>query len=426
MIDAPPAQAAFDIEIRPIGEHEITTWDRALMRGFLSPHEGDGTEVRHRQFVPGRWLAAVDHTAGGAFVGTYRSYDLELALPGGAAVPVHGITGVSVAATHRRRGLLSRMLNGDLAAARERGSVAAVLIAAEYPIYGRFGFGPATRMAGLTVDVPRSGGLRSGLRTPAGGRIDFATPEEVRKLGPELYDRWRLTQPGALSRPAANWAMDTGEVVLPARGWKEPFFAVHRDAAGVVTGLAVYRVDDKWIGMAPDSTLKVMDFLALDRPTANALWRLLFAVDWVQRIEVEDIGPDDPLPLLLANPRAATPHVSQTDFTWLRLLNLPAAFAVRRYAGPGRMVLAVTDPHGWTSGNWLLETASDGTGRCTPTELPTDLTLGVSELSTLYLGTEAASRLLAAGLLAEDTPGAAARLDHLLHTPMRAWNTLTI
>lgn len=157
MIDSSPAQTASDIEIRPIGEHEITTWDRALMRGYLSPHEGDGTEVRQRQFVPGRWLAAVDHTAGGAFVGTFRSYDLDLTLPGGAAVPVHGITGVSVAATHRRRGLLSRMMNGDLAAARERGSVAAVLIASEYPIYGRFGFGPATRMAGLTVDVPRSG-----------------------------------------------------------------------------------------------------------------------------------------------------------------------------------------------------------------------------------------------------------------------------
>ncbi|MEV6681559.1 sterol carrier protein domain-containing protein [Streptomyces erythrochromogenes] len=386
MINETPAQTGFDIEIRPIGEHEITAWDRALMRGFLSPHEGDGTEVRRRQFVPGRWLAAVDHATGGAFVGTYRSYDLELTLPGGAAV----------------------------------------LIASEYPVYGRFGFGPATRMAGLTVDVPRSGGLRPGLRTPAGGRIDFATPEEVRTLGPDLYDRWRLAQPGALSRPDANWAMDTGEVVLPARGWKEPFFAVHRDAAGVVTGLAVYRVDDKWIGMAPDSTLQVMDFLALDRPTANALWRLLFSVDWVQRIEVEDIGPDDPLPLLLANPRAATPHVSQTDFTWLRLLNLPAAFAARAYAGSGRVVLGVTDPLGWTSGSWLLETASDGTGRCTPTGSPADLTLGVSELSTLYLGTESACRLLAAGLLAEDTPGAAASLDHLLHTPMRAWNTLTV
>ncbi|MFD9082811.1 GNAT family N-acetyltransferase [Streptomyces erythrochromogenes] len=62
----------------------------------------------------------MDPATGGAFVGTYRSYDLELPLPGGAAVPVHAITGVSVAATHRRRGLLSRMLNGDLAAARER------------------------------------------------------------------------------------------------------------------------------------------------------------------------------------------------------------------------------------------------------------------------------------------------------------------
>ncbi|MFF9056289.1 hypothetical protein ACF09Z_34660 [Streptomyces erythrochromogenes] len=58
MINISPARTASDIEIRPIGEDEISAWDRALLRGFLSPHEGDGTEVRHRQFVPGRWLAA--------------------------------------------------------------------------------------------------------------------------------------------------------------------------------------------------------------------------------------------------------------------------------------------------------------------------------------------------------------------------------
>ncbi|MER5640392.1 GNAT family N-acetyltransferase [Kitasatospora sp. NPDC002227] len=418
MVDEPAVQPASGIEVRAIGEHELSAWDRALMRGFLRPQQPDATEVRRLQFEPGRWLAAVDHTAGGAFVGTYRSYDLELTLPGGATVPVDAITGVTVASTHRRRGLLTRMIHQDLAAARERGCVLAALSAAEYRIYGRFGFGPATRSAGLVIDLQESGGLRPGLATPAGGRIDFATPEEIRKIGPELHERWRLTQPGALSRPVSWWPVHTGKAV----DWKEPLSAVHRDADGVVTGLVVYQVDDKWNGMTPDCTLTVRDFLAVDRRTATALWQLLFSTDWVRRIDVEELGPDDPLPLLLANPRGATPHIGQYDNTWLRLLDLPAALGARTYAAPGRVVLAVTDPYGWTAGRWLLETAPDGTGRCTPTDQAPDLTLGVSELSTLYLAAEKAARLLAAELITEHTPGAAARLDHLLHTLLRAWN----
>ncbi|AUG78135.1 hypothetical protein CFP65_3337 [Kitasatospora sp. MMS16-BH015] len=423
MVDETPVRPGTGgIEIRPVTEQELPQWDRAVLRGFLTPHHADGTEARRRMFEPGRWLAAVDHTAGGSYVATYRSYDLELTVPGGAAVPVDGITGVTVAATHRRRGLLSRMIKGDLAAARERGSVAAVLTAAEYGIYGRYGFGPAQRSAGLMVDLQRSGGLRPGLPTPAGGRVDFAPLEEVRKLAPELHERWRRTQPGALSRPDHWWELATGLHLLPNREWKEPFNVLHRDADGQVTGLVSYRVNGDWDGASPNCTLTVLDFLAVDRPTANALWQLVFSVDWVRHVEAEELGPDDPLPLLLRNPRGARPHAAQADMTWLRLLDLPAAFAARSYAAPGRVVLDLTDPQGWTAGRWALEAAPDGTGRCAPTEEAPELALGVGELSSLYLGTETATRLAAATLLTERAPGAAGRLDQLLHTPIRAWN----
>ncbi|WP_441245386.1 GNAT family N-acetyltransferase [Kitasatospora sp. McL0602] len=417
-----PEQAGKGIEIREITEQEIPVWDRAVMRGFLSPHHPEGNDARRKQFEPGRWQAAFDHTAGGSCVATYRSLDLELTVPGGATLPVNAITGVTVTSTHRRRGLLSGMMHRDLAAARERGSVAAVLSAAEYNIYGRFGFGPSTRAHGWRIDIGRSGGLRAGLPEAPGGRIDFAELAEIRRIGPELHNRWRLLQPGALSRPPTWWPLETGELTLPSRGWKEPFNALHRDTDGQVTGLVTYRVDGKWDGSLADGTLTVTDFLALDRATATALWRLVLSVDWVRRVEVGNIGPDDPLPLLLVNPRAATPHEGNYDFTWLRLLDLPAAFGARSYATPGRVILQVDDPLGWTTGRWALEASPDGTGRCTPTDDTPDLTLGVSELSSLYLGAETAPRLAAAALVTEHTPTAAARLDLLLRTPLKAWN----
>ncbi|MFD0528908.1 sterol carrier protein domain-containing protein [Kitasatospora arboriphila] len=40
-----------------------------------------------------------------------------------------------------------------------------------------------------------------------------------------------------------------------------------------------------------------------------------------------------------------------------------------------------------------METAADGTGRCTPTGEAADLALDASALAALYLGTESAVRL---------------------------------
>ncbi|WP_344462673.1 GNAT family N-acetyltransferase [Kitasatospora kazusensis] len=424
--DGTGSEAAYrqgrDVEIRPITEEEIPAWCKALRLGFLRPHIADASELVRRQFLPGRLLAAFDGVPEPRMVATFRSFDTELTVPGGATVRADAVTSVTVTSTHRRRGLLRALMGRDLDAARERGTAVAILVAAEYTIYGRYGFGPATRQHGWTVDLNRAGGLRAGLPESPGGRTDFADMASVRELGPELHDRWRLTQPGAIARPPLWWDLRTGGVTSPGGTWKEPFTALHRDAGGTVTGLVTYRVEDVWEGGAPNCVLTVADFLALDAGTATALWRLVLSVDWVRKVVVESIGPDDPLPLLLNNPRAASPHEENADFMWLRVLDVPAAFGARTYAAPGRVVLEVDDPLGHAQGRWALETAADGTGRCTATDDVPDLLLGVGALGSLYLGAETAPRLAAAGLVVEARPGAAAAADLLLRTPLKAWN----
>ncbi|QKW20219.1 GNAT family N-acetyltransferase [Kitasatospora sp. NA04385] len=416
------------IEIRPITHEELADWDRAIALGFMRPHVAPATQWRELLFEPGRMLGAFDHDGPAAAngrprcVATFRSFDTGLTVPGGALLPVDAITAVTVNATHRRRGLLSGMMRHDLTAARERGAAAAILIAAEHNIYGRFGFGSAAPLAGWRVDVLRSGGIRAGLPVHEGHRIDFATLEEFRKHGPELHERWRPTQPGAIGRPEAWWRLRVGEVDLPGFDWKQGFTAFHRTADGTLTGMLNYTVDDKWDGSYPDCPLTVRDFIALDRETANALWAFAFSVDWVRHVVAPHLGAGDVLPLLLADPRGAKPHEESSDFTWLRLLDLPAAFAARRYEAPGRLVLDVTDREGWTAGRWALETAADGTGRITPTDDPADLALDVSRLGTLYLGGGSAAALADAALLTELTPGAAVRADTLLRTARAPWN----
>ncbi|WP_329581255.1 GNAT family N-acetyltransferase [Kitasatospora sp. NBC_01250] len=415
-----------EIEIRTITEDDLEAWGSAVTVGFLRPGLPGVPEYRRLRHFAGRTQGAYD---GDRCVATFRSMPYELTLPGGRLLPVSAITGVTVTQTHRRRGLLSRMMDNELASARERGEAVAILIAAEYNIYGRFGFGPATRTHGWRVDLRRAGGLRADLPTadefgdvPAAGRIDLVSMDELGRLGRELHDRWRLGQPGAINRDQAHWGLLTGSTTIPGQDWKEPFAVVHRDAGGAVTGLAVYRVEDKWVANNPECTLVVEDFLALDRPTAVSLWRYLCSVDWVGTLVVNNIAPDDPLPFYFKDPRAVRQHEDSSDFMWLRVLDVPAAFAPRRLAGAGRVVLEVSDPAGYAAGRWALVSDADGTGRAEPTGDRADLALDARALGSLYLGAESAARLAAAGLVEEVHPGAAFALDRLLGTPLRAWN----
>lgn len=416
--DQTAAETVNGVQVRAITVDEVEEWNRALNFGFLRPHAGVAPDLRRRQWALDRMVAGFD---GDRQIATFRSFDVELTVPGGAVVQADAVTNVTVSATHRRRGLLSAMMRRDLAAAAERGCAVSILMAAEYNIYGRFGFGPATRGSGWDIDLSRTRGLREGLPGVPGGRIDFVTLAEQAELGAELYDRWRRTQPGAIARDEIWWERHTNRIQVPGDSFKAPFAAVHRDADGAVTGMAVYRVDNKWDGAYPDSTLTVDEFIALDLPTAVELWRLVLSVDWVRKVVVEGIAPDDPLPLLLQDPRAATPRKENSDAMWLRLLDVEAAFGARSYGAPGRVVLEVEDRLGYASGRFAIEVAEDGTGRCTRTEDDADLALDATELGALYLGAETAPRLAAAALLTELRPGAAAAADLLLRTPLRAW-----
>ncbi|MFF7634190.1 GNAT family N-acetyltransferase [Kitasatospora sp. NPDC008050] len=416
-----------EIEIRTVTEDDLGAWGSAVNVGFLRPGLPGASEYRRLRHFPGRTQGAFD---GERCVATFRSMPYELTLPGGQLLPVSAITGVTVTQTHRRRGLLRRMMTNELAAASGRGEAVAILIAAEYNIYGRFGFGPATRTHGWRVDLRRAGGLRADLPTtdgdgatePAPGRIDLVGMAELGKIGRELHERWRRGQPGAICRDDAHWGGLTGEAPMPGSDWKEPFAVVHRDAGGTVTGLAVYRVDDTWVAGNPECTLSVTDFLALDRPTAVRLWRYLCSVDWVSTLAVQNIAPDDPLPFYFRDPRAVRPGEHDADFMWLRVLDVPAAFAPRRLAGAGRVVLEVTDPAGYAAGRWALSSDAEGTGRAERTTDRADLALDARALGSLYLGAERAARLAAAGLVEELRPGAAFALDRLLGTPLKAWN----
>src|SRR3954468_401565 len=104
-------------------------------------------------------VAELDRSLGlfedGQVLATSGIYTRTLTVPG-ALVPCAAVTWVTVAPTVRRRGVLTEMMRRQLTDLHEaeREPVAA-LWAAEYPIYGRFGYAPATFGGGFVGRTER-------------------------------------------------------------------------------------------------------------------------------------------------------------------------------------------------------------------------------------------------------------------------------
>ncbi len=139
------------MQIRPATGQDLDVFVDTLHAAFgLFPEPPvDGGGLWWSALETDRCLLAF--TADGRPVGTAATYSFELTLPGGTVVPAGGLTAVGVLPTHRRQGVLSAMMRQQLADLRARGESVGVLLSSEAPIYGRFGYGPATYTSKLTL-----------------------------------------------------------------------------------------------------------------------------------------------------------------------------------------------------------------------------------------------------------------------------------
>ena len=407
------------IEVRNVRtEDEFNAWCDAMDVGFYLPqNRGEGPRRRERYQDLGRVWAGFD---GDEVVGTLVSLDLRLTVPGRAQIPLDGISAVTVAATHRRQGLARRMMAADLSRAKERGDAMSALIAAEYPIYGRFGFGPATETAQWLVDARD---LRFRRELP--GRIELIDPAVARFEAAALYDRVRESGVGMVSREGWRWDVETGQFLREGDAPpKSVLHAVCRDETGQVVGYTAYRFTEKWTNQRPDNTLHAVAVIAADPLHEARLWKHLADHDWVTQIIGPEFDRADALWRdLLVDRRMAVP-TNGWDFLWLRVLDPAAALAARTYAKADRVVLRVEDKDGYAAGTYALQVEADGTAVCSLTLEPADVTLPVDRLGSIYLGGFTAARLGALGLVEEHTPGAVERLSTLFsvgiapHNPM--------
>ncbi len=369
-------------------------------------------------------LAELDRSLGlfgedGQVHATSGIYSLEMTVPGGAAVPTAGITWITVAPTHRRRGVLTAIMRRQLdevhAAGREP---VAALWAAESGIYGRFGYAPATRRDGWTVDPTR---VRFRPDLPVGdGTVRLVDVATYRAGAGALYERLRREVPGTLARDERWWDRQLRDDEEQRKGATPRQYLLHTEPDGTVTGAAAYRVTGSWTdGGEPTGTLTVQEVRAATPAALVALWRLLLSVDLVRTVRDPQGSADPALRHLLANPRLLGAH--PVDALWVRLVEVDRALSARRYPAPIDLVLEVRDPFcPWNEGRWRLSGHPAG-GHCGRTDRDPDLVLGIEELSAAYLGGTSLAGLQAAGRVTEVSPGAVTLASTSFSWPVPPW-----
>jgi predicted acetyltransferase len=408
--------------IRTIDADELHAWmtvPRTAMLG--SPPEAEMVETRSKAWELDRCFAAFDDA--GKLCGTVRSFTTEITLPGDVTVPAGAVSGVGVLPTHRRQGHLTAMMKAMLDDGAERGESVSVLVAAEYPIYGRYGYGPATEACQMRMEAPGPDGW---LDPPAPGGAELADNETFRVEGRALYERVRRQTPGHIFYPEEYWDVAIGEAPWAddlQRRAKAPK-VLWRDATGEVQAAAMYSVDDNWEHNRPMGVLRVEMLISATDEAEREMVRFLASVDWIRSLRLGLRPTDDPLPFMLRDGRAAGQY-DGGDHVWARVLDVPEALASRRYATAGRLVLDVDDPQGHATGRFLLEADSDGNATCSPTDESPDLVVPVTTLSAAYLGGYSWARLAAGGWVQEERAGAVATASTLFTMPRSPWCAFT-
>jgi predicted acetyltransferase len=400
------------IEMRTITAAEAVDFRRAVRTGFGDADTVDDEDWCVAAMQPfDRAYASFD---AGTIVATLRSFPTELTVPGGSGVSAGALTSVACRATHRRRGLLTRMIAADLRSSAERGESADVLIASEYAIYGRFGYGPATIALSWELDATATGFV-----TPGSGAVEFVDNDTFRKEGPEIFERVRASRPGMIGRSDHDWDVRADLRRRPEdKPWKG-FRVLCRDDDGTAQGWANYSVAHHWAELRARSAAEVSELCAATPAAEARLWRFLAELDLVVTVTAGDRPADDALPWLLSNGRAVR-QTGRTDFLWVRLLDVAASLTARSYLASGRLVLDVTDPLGITGGRFALDATPYGAS-CRPTDETADLSLSVATLGTAFLGGARLATLHAAGWLDEHRPGAIAEADALFATTVAPW-----
>lgn len=397
--------------LRPARADEMDALFATIERAFGADPNPEDARFEIPPLRPERTLAAFD---GDTMVATGGIFTFDMTVPGGPR-PVAGVTWIGVLPTHRRRGLLTALMQRQLTELHETGGEpVAALWASEPGIYRRFGYGRASSR--LDMHLESRAAFVPGVSTT--GQLRLVDAKESRAVAEQLYDRERLQRPGMLSRDSARWDVAFADPEHRRQGASSLQCVVLDGPAGPL-GYLTYRTKQDWQRGVPRGTVSVRELIATTPAAYATLWRYALDMDLMTTVEVLNRPVDDPLLYLLTDIRRA--EVTVSDQLWVRIVDVEPALESRVYSIPGTLVIEVTDVGcPWNAGRFRLDGGPDG-ATCQRTDEAADITVSAVELGAAYLGGTRLRTLAAGGFVDEHTPGALTLADAMFASPVAPW-----
>jgi predicted acetyltransferase len=380
---------------RTLSDVETRQLNTVLWGAFLTDIKSDDElELAIALLDPARTHGVFD---GDTLIGGGSMLSRTMTFPGAGPTPIAAVTSVGMAPDQRRRGGLTTLMRAELHGLHESGGEpVAALWASESNIYGRFGYGLASRVA--RVQVPSDIAMRDDIDFGV-DRVAVVDAETAKPMLHKLHAEYSATRIGGLSRPQAGWDWWLSDLESHRGGMTAFRFAVHPE------GYAVFRIKEDWQPRGPRHEVRVSEFVSLTPQAHASLWRFLIGLDLGGEVRYGIAPIDEPLPFMLVDPRAATMTLS--DGLFVRLVDVDRALVSRGYAAPLDVVLDVSDAFcPWNAGRWRLCIGDDGRAEVTRTTAEPDLACSSTDLGAAFLGSTRLSTLAAAGRVRELRHGA--------------------
>ena len=374
-------------EIRVVRESEFPDYVKAMFWAAGRPVDEAFVRERRRCTDIAKALAVFDD---GQLVGTIGMRDLTMQLPGGTAVPVLAIGQGGVLPGHTGQGYMRQMMTHALAAARKDGIAICAWTTSEWPLYERYGGGPATYASTYEIETSRAA-FRPDQTVE--GRCKLVSSDEALQLLPALHATSARQGYTLVARDTEYWSvvverLDRGDSLdfLDVGGGHPPaFFCLYRNGAGTAEGVAIYRILPVWKRGLSRTVLDLLYFVHVSAESLTGLYRHLLTLASIDTVRIHHRPVDDPLKWMLVDGRRVE-TVATGDHIWLRIVDIPAAL---RQRGSGMltrpMTLCIRDRH-FGESEILQLTPVDGKLLVESSLLEAEIETDVSAISSLFLG----------------------------------------
>lgn len=367
---------------------ELRSYAAAMRDGFFeTPMTDEGLRTWHSHLLADRTRLRVVRDTERPFgmaqepVATFASWDGTINAGHGLA-NTNFITDVTVQASHRRRGLMNALMTTDLAEARERGDVFAVLTATDARLYGRFGFGVTANARRLEIES----GPKFRLRTEAVGHSVFADPANIAELRQKIFTTFHTHQFWSVGRADHYWTSGFdwyAQRAIPQRG------AVHFNEHGEPDATLVFVVKE--------DSLHIEDLVGTSTGAEIELLRLLAHGEGHETIVWPSChDPRHPLPWALEDSRVVR-TTKEFDTVWVRVLDVARALEMRQFDSDGSLTLEIRDKQDFCNGTYLI-TVEGGRAQVQRSSEAADVAIEVAAFSTLLSGLQGAVELGVAGV----------------------------